>query len=142
MATIDTDILFPQLVGAQEKESLPYSTGSPEALELAKLWLDDCLRDHPDCRPSAFSHGHQRPPTRLVDIGDVSGHLSPRLVLTPGSDTWADMPYLTLSHSWAITAVRNIKLSVSNLTTLQEAIPRDGLSQTFKDALEITQRLG
>lgn len=140
--TTDTDILCPQLVGTREEESLPCSTGSARALKLEKLWLEGCVRDHPDCRSNASSHGSGRPPTRLVDIGDVPGHLSPQLVLTPGSATLADMPNLTLSHSWAITAVRNIKLSISNVTTLQEAIPWDGLSQTFKDVLEITRSLG
>ncbi|KAK3401095.1 heterokaryon incompatibility protein-domain-containing protein [Sordaria brevicollis] len=139
---LDTDILYPQLVSNHAEECLPFSTGSTDALKPAKVWLQDCLQYHQDCHPDDFSPGSERLPTRLVDIGDVQGHITPRLVITPNSATLANTPYLTLSHSWAITAVHNIKLSVSNLTTLQEVIPWDGLSQTFKDALKIAQSLG
>lgn len=82
-------------------------------------------------------------PTRLVYIGEAQGELAPKLVLTPASATLETLPYFTLSHSWSITTKgTSLKLTTENLQKLQEAIPLVDLPQTFRDAMDITHRLG
>lgn len=48
--------------------------------------------------------------------------------------------YATLSHSWGSYNV--IKLTSEDLDTYMEALPVERLPKTFKEAIEITQRLG
>lgn len=82
-------------------------------------------------------------PTRLIDIGEEFGYLRPRLVLPSTSATLEKIQYLTLSHAWSVTVNESrLKLSTNNIEDLQVDIPLEKLSQTFRDAMEVTQQLG
>lgn len=137
--------LLPQRLPDGSSFALPCSTDSPEAFGLVRYWLNDCLNNHPGCKGSNF----QRLPTRLVDVGlpDDNGQkkpLRPRIFLPNStSQTPATIPYLTLSHSWALTG-SSLRLTTKNVEEWQtsEGIPIDGLAQTFRDAMHITQQLG
>lgn len=73
-------------------------------------------------------------PTRLISVAGES----PRLLLS------AECPerprYATLSHSWGSHDV--IKLLSEDLESFMEALPVERLPTTFKDAIEITRKLG
>ncbi|KAK3339414.1 heterokaryon incompatibility protein-domain-containing protein [Neurospora tetraspora] len=129
---------------------LPSSTNSPEAFGLVRHWLDDCLNNHPECKGSNF----KRLPTRLVDVGAPDNNAQkkpprPRIFIPNAtSQTPATIPYLTLSHSWALTG-SSLRLTTKNIEDWQKpegaehgGIPIDGLAQTFLDAMRITQQLG
>ncbi|EGZ70963.1 hypothetical protein NEUTE2DRAFT_33623, partial [Neurospora tetrasperma FGSC 2509] len=111
---------------------------------LVRHWLNECLDNHPECKGSSSSF--QRLPTRLVDVGglDENGQkkpLRPRIFLPNStSQTPATIPYLTLSHSWALTGLTTKK--IEDWQKSEEGIPTDGLTQTFLDAMQITQQLG
>jgi len=47
--------------------------------------------------------------------------------------------YMTLSHCWG--GLVFLRLLRENIESLQERIPANELSETFKDALEVTNRL-
>ncbi|KAK3402947.1 heterokaryon incompatibility protein-domain-containing protein [Sordaria brevicollis] len=138
----DRDMISPQPASSQEY--YPTSTGSSDALDLAKAWLDDCLACHNECnRISLGVNG--KLPTRLVEINEVDRQFVPRLIITPASASLADIQYCTLSHVWAAT-VRGpgvtIQLSSDNIERLQQCIPYGQLPQTFQEAMRITRRLG
>ncbi|KAK3388652.1 heterokaryon incompatibility protein-domain-containing protein, partial [Sordaria brevicollis] len=122
------------------------SSGSQESLETARLWLSDCLRNHPECRrqsPSQDKPSSSSLPTRLIYVGEKHGQLAPQLILTASSTTSDGTTYLTLSHSWSITMRGNsLKLTTRNIQQLQERIPLESLPRTFQDAMDMTRRLG
>ncbi|KAK3955195.1 heterokaryon incompatibility protein-domain-containing protein [Pseudoneurospora amorphoporcata] len=81
-------------------------------------------------------------PTRLVDVGEVApGQPAPppRLFLPPTH--CSQLQYLTLSHSWA-KSKQSLNLLTENLKELQVGIPLTAVSQAFRDAIDITRRLG
>lgn len=84
-----------------------------------------------------------RLPTRLNDIGEEPGQPRPRLVFLSTSATSTKIDYLTLSHAWSVTVNEShLKLLKNNIEDLQVCIPTEKLSQTFRDAMTVTQRLG
>ncbi|CCC11146.1 hypothetical protein SMACR_03854 [Sordaria macrospora] len=155
--------LLPQRLPDGSMFVLPSSTDSPEAFGLVRHWLDDCLNNHPGCKRSskkpptrAFdigAPGYDRLPTRLVDIGfqGFNGQkrpLRPHLFIPNAIYTPTTTPYLTLSHSWALTG-KSLRLTTKNAKDWEwgecpgdGGIPIDGLAQTFVDAMRITQQLG
>ncbi|KAE8448134.1 hypothetical protein EG329_009738 [Mollisiaceae sp. DMI_Dod_QoI] len=99
-------------------------------LDIASNWLSTCSANHELCKSS-----NDGPlPSRLVSIAGES----PRLVLVSGC---TEKPrYATLSHSWGSHDI--IKLTSENLDLLMRTLPVEKLPKTFKDAIEIAQRLG
>ena len=73
-------------------------------------------------------------PTRLVDI-DAN---SPRVVNS--SDLEPSTAYLTLSHCWG--DANFLKLTSNNISELMSGLPSQELSQTHRDSLSVTRRLG
>ncbi|KAH7625295.1 heterokaryon incompatibility protein-domain-containing protein [Sordaria sp. MPI-SDFR-AT-0083] len=138
----DTDVLYPRSMlwpGCQ----LPCSTASPETMTLVRHFLNNCLKNHSECNThlSKSKSSDNWLPTRLIDVGTEVGTLTPRLVIPSESLSLAGMQYVTLSHSWAISK-KSLNLLVENCEQLTRVIPLDALSQTFRDALQITQQLG
>lgn len=130
---IFNDADFPYL-----QDEIPLSTNSSATLDLARAWLDDCLQNHPDCTSQASSRVI---PTRLVDVGDATpGQPAPRPRLFFPPTGCSQFQYLTLSHSWA-KSKQSLNLLTDNLDELQVEIPLSALSQTFRDAIDITRRL-
>ena len=114
-------------------------------IDVVRSWLHQCIHHHPQCSPlnsstACSGPGSTRLPTRLIDLGQVPGCLEPRLVLPSTSE---EIQYLTLSHAWSVTVNEShLKLSRNNIHDLQVNIPLERLSQTFRDAMAITQQLG
>ena len=112
----------------------PTGTGSMRTSILAASWLENCLVNHPQCKyPKAKGH---RPPSRLIDVGDANGLFPPR-IWSPGM---ASVPNMTLSHRWGTD--QQIMLTKASLPDMSERIDVAKLSQTYQDAIAITQSLG
>lgn len=112
------------------------NTGSKECLALASLWLDRCIKYHVNCdRPRS---GINWKPSRLVYVGTQEGD---SLRLCEGTTITAGVRYTTLSHRWGDTLQRKT-LTQHNITAWKRAIPDDELTQTFRDAVKVTQSLG
>jgi len=101
-------------------------------------WYLKCTLTRSKCR-HLQSNFHALP-TRLIDVGSHASQ-EPRLVITKELSPQATpVQYLTLSHSWGSGVP--MKLLKDNLETLESCIPFERLSQTFRDAILVTRRLG
>ncbi|RSL91599.1 hypothetical protein CEP51_000221 [Fusarium floridanum] len=100
----------------------------------AKEWIDNCERNHPDCRRTQTSL-----PKRVVRIvpGPEPGACSVRLY-EPDPDTQGE--YACLSHCWGKHQI--ITTTRSNFSQHQDEIQWNDLSTTFQDAIEFCLRLG
>jgi hypothetical protein len=118
---------------------LAISTSSESTMALAGKWLKECLVDHGSCGNERMSAvGPRTLPKRLVDVGQTEDPISARLITTGSLDH--ETPYLTLSHSWG--DGKFLKLTTTNIKDLKSLIPLHELSQTHRDSLSITRRLG
>ncbi|KAE8453902.1 hypothetical protein EG329_007678 [Mollisiaceae sp. DMI_Dod_QoI] len=91
-------------------------------------WLQTCLKDHPNCNQNPNSIL----PTRVINVGSTI----PFLQATQGQrGAW-----VTLSHCWGTDAP--LTTTTQTLRRHSQGIPLENLPPTFKDAIEITRRLG
>ncbi|KAN0094277.1 Heterokaryon incompatibility protein (HET) domain containing protein [Hyaloscypha variabilis] len=115
------------------KHLLRCSTGSIDALNSAKAWLEDCLYSHASCHPSS-----EPLPSRLIDTGPgarISLRLVEKAQMSPG------ICYLTLSHCWGQNQMP-IRLLRHNLDSFKQHIPFTELSPVFQDAIKVVKHLG
>jgi hypothetical protein len=110
---------------------------------LLYTWLRTCVEDHPGCRQSfsgdVFKLDEnmdeiQPLPTRVVEIGRDNDHI--KLVSTTGKEG----VYIALSHRWG--AHKKLLTLKENLAEHLVQIKFEDLSQTFKDAVQVTRDLG
>lgn len=107
----------------------------PQVLDMLSRLLDTCVRDHTWYREDIDPNWH---PTRLINVeGKV-----PRLVVTAEVEMALERKpsYLALSHIWGESTFT--RLVSANSEQLKCGIPSSGLSQTFRDAIGLTQRVG
>jgi len=97
--------------------------------------MRDCLEDHALCKESVMSDRFL--PTRLVDLGGNSA-IQPRICL--GRDLPINTLYVSLLHCWG--GISITKLLKSNLAAFKNGMAVDELSKTFRDAMELTKRVG
>ena len=78
-------------------------------------------------------------PTRLLDVGDAT---SPKIRLRVCSEDVlpTSMKYLSLSHCWGKSPMHKLKLE--NMAAMRVNINMWELPKTFRDAIEVTRRLG
>nr|ADT63909.1 HET domain protein pin-c1 [Neurospora crassa] len=137
-----------------------YNDQNPENnILLLKDWLRYCQRNHTQCREirkTSMDTDTDFLPTRLLDVqafgtgngppshlGDDVKLVCLSLAMGPGSDTNEfPPPYLTLSHCWGPPEKRPATTTKANLTQRMERIPFIELPRTFRDAIEITRKLG
>ncbi|KAI0191417.1 heterokaryon incompatibility protein-domain-containing protein [Xylaria flabelliformis] len=118
----------------------PESRNDAMLFELAKDWLTDCLHEHEECHSHLIDQNgvteSWRPPKRLLELKDDSVRL-----ITP-SPTQFRM-FATLSHCWG-TDSNFLQLTTSNLDEFRQdrGIPLSRLPLTFREAVDITFRLG
>jgi hypothetical protein len=119
---------------------LSLNSSSPETWAMVSDRLADCVSNHPqcieDCDPDWL-------PTRLIDVGSPCSQQNPRLVITSelSSTKRGQTPrYLALSHIWGKSAF--LRLTSANIEQLKRCIPTVGLSQTFRDAIVVSHRVG
>jgi hypothetical protein len=112
---------------------MPRSTQSKECYDWILGQFRSCLEQHTSCR------GFSDPvlPTRVLDLDISDGYV--RVVETRGMHG----KYVALSHCWGKPEDMTCKLEAttfSHYTTT--GIPLESLPRTFRDAVDVTKRLG
>ena len=106
------------------------NTGSDEAFEVIRSWLNECTTEHDFCSGNIVD----KLPTRVIDVGLEDGTI--RLVEGQGrSDR-----YIALSHCWGSQQI--ITTTTLTINDRRREISPDELSKTFREAIELTKRLG
>jgi hypothetical protein len=125
-------LLCPKPSVTLEPQELPCEsiyTGSYECIERCKLWLQQCVENHPKCRRRTTID----PPIRLVQI------LGPKEVrlIEPTTST----PYFALRYRWGggteVLSTKTTSIEQFRASTLLE-----DLALTIQDAVGITYKLG
>ncbi|KAK2728140.1 heterokaryon incompatibility protein [Colletotrichum kahawae] len=117
---------------------------SPRNIRLLTDWLDECRRNHDDCKHGSYSgieYGDEAAskqlPFRVIDVGTNDGSQKPRLVTTANKMTGR---YLTLSHCWG--KVLPTKTTLKTIMSWHKELPEKELSKTFQDAIWLMRKLG
>ena len=112
------------------------STKSDDSLACALQWFNNCVNTHSCCSKSAWTKDFL--PTRLIDLTPPKQSTQPRLC--DSSELLSSVKYATLSHCWGNLPI--VRLTNTSLASMMEGLPMSELSETFKDAMFITSRLG
>lgn len=119
--------------------------GSTARLELARRWMEDCLKLH--CRCESWRENHLFP-SRVVDVGPPDGSQEPFLHMPAPSDMGL---YICLSHRWGGAKVLQTVMGdppgtpngkAGTFSQFQSAIPMKAMPKTFQDAVQVTRMLG
>ncbi|KAH8883109.1 HET-domain-containing protein [Thozetella sp. PMI_491] len=106
-------------------------TESDAALERARAWLEECVKNHEKC-----GGGDEQPaPKRLIDVS-VDQTQDVRLVELDGTPC----RFACLSHCWGSTT--SIKTTKETLEQRKDRIEWSSLCATFRDAVTVVRRLG
>ncbi|KAI0853664.1 HET-domain-containing protein [Daldinia vernicosa] len=106
-------------------------TSVDAAMDQAKEWLEECIKDHDSC-----GGGNEKPaPTRLIDVS-IDHTKDVRLVELNGSLSC----YSCLSHCWGGNG--SITTTKDNMGERKDRIPWSALCLTFQDAIMVVRRLG
>lgn len=112
------------------------STASETTMDLARGWLKSCQNRHKECSEQGLLPRGR--PRRLLKLSKVNDYAFVKLSeVSPDED---DLEYLTLSHCWAKAPL--LTLRRENYDSFLESIPIADFPQTFRDAVDITLRLG
>jgi hypothetical protein len=98
-------------------------------LALARAWMENCYRDHAECRSTSGKEPH---PPRLICLNDTNF----RLV-----EIREPVAYATLSYCWGNNPT-HLTLTTSNMNSFRSGIQDECLPQTFRDAFSFTKALG
>jgi hypothetical protein len=125
-------------IGVEEMEPRTLSTAtSPEAAAaLGRAWIKNRQKNHSTTCRVAKSANWQ--PTRLIQVRNIGRDCQAHLCLSTSLPR--DIRYITLSHCWGRLEI--FKLLLSNIDDLKRSIPLHRLTPLFRDALDITQRIG
>lgn len=128
---------FSNAVGVIASDSSPESIGTRNLLNhtdtgLCREWLKQCQSEHYNCPPISECNL----PTRLIDVGEPSNGVKPRLVETRGQRG----QYVTLSHCWGRS--KPPSTTKANLSSRMFSMPLDSMPKTFRDAVNIVRMLG
>lgn len=111
------------------------STESSETLKCIQSWLYDCDRRHKDCIRRRQSRQFYLP-YRLLYVG-----ADQRVELRESKKILPYRPeYLTLSHCWGKTG--GLKLTEGKYAEFLDGIELETLPRTFRDAVDLTRRIG
>ncbi|KAI1495105.1 hypothetical protein F5X96DRAFT_688162 [Biscogniauxia mediterranea] len=97
---------------------------------MSKYWLSVCQNSHPRC-------GGKTPiqmPTRVVDLGEPSTTVAPKLYITGGKHD----RYVALSYSWGEGVRHKVKLKRETLEPFQYEIPMADMTLAHREAFQIT----
>lgn len=104
------------------------NSNSKECLDITKSWLDDCLKNHPQCRINELP----LLPRRVIDV--TEGRLR---LFAPGDGIRGR--WIALSHCWGKT--NTFKTTLKTLELHKQGIQWEQLPKTFKDAVLVTRAL-
>ncbi|MCJ1351849.1 MAG: hypothetical protein MMC33_001833 [Icmadophila ericetorum] len=114
------------------RRALSVSATDENRFKLAVDWLTSCLIQHEPCERQYYP----KLPTRVIDVGLEGDSKNPFLFVSNGETGM----YVTLSHCWG-KGERLVTLE-KNLKEHQESLPLAEMPQTFKDAIEISRKIG
>jgi hypothetical protein len=105
--------------------------GCAIALDRVAALVQNCVDKHEDCKPSSLPL-----PSRLLDLEGCKDPKEIKLQDTGG----ANGHYAALSHCWGCKG--QFTTSHASIAARKEGIKIEGLSRTFRDAVEIVRRMG
>jgi Heterokaryon incompatibility protein (HET) len=114
---------------------------SPQSLALIDRWVDDCVRNHADCKPWRDYIGDRTPPTRVIDVG-VKGSPNTvylRSVAELSVQGQFNETYVTLSHKWGSAA--HPKLTEKTYFRMSRGISASNFPKSFRNAVAVTRQL-
>ncbi|KAN0121687.1 HET domain containing protein [Hyaloscypha variabilis] len=129
----------PEPAGQDLMAQFVCSTASEASFRLSRVWLADCLSNHPRCTKGLHRAPQNYLPTRLLDTNPDERDPR-RLRLCLGSNLESTEPYLTLSHCWGTTPTK--KLTSDNIDGLKSGFNFEELPLTFQHAVLIARELG
>ncbi|KXJ93600.1 heterokaryon incompatibility protein [Microdochium bolleyi] len=115
------------------------STESKESWSVAAKWVQRCASDHFACNVESKAGSWH--PTRLLDVANPD--FSPdtfRVVVTSENELRQSEPYTTLSHCWG--TAQFLQLKKATFDELKTGMNLDKLPKTFREAIQVTRRLG
>jgi hypothetical protein len=102
------------------------------------IWTEECLQNHAVCWNGWMLYSEVRKlPTRLLEVYDDNSLPILRLLHTMHLSQEAS--YITWSHCWGTKPC--VSLLEESFSTFSQSIPFHSLSQTFRDAIELTRLL-
>jgi hypothetical protein len=133
-----------ELDGTNFQESIPDTTRAASSFQFCIDQLQNCLQNHAACRTKTISrHLANDPPSRLVYVAGPDQH-EVYLRTTQGfrgeDKPSNSIPYLTLSHCWGKSDL--LSLTKGTFGDLTDGIALTNLPKTFRDAVEVTRKLG
>ncbi|KAI1214282.1 heterokaryon incompatibility protein-domain-containing protein [Annulohypoxylon truncatum] len=107
--------------------------GSPENLALARRWLEECLRSHPNCQTEQSSM-----PSRILRVDEIetSGEFDVFLENTHGKVE----PFAALSYCWG--GDQACKTTKARMESGELRLPYEKLARSVQDAVKVVPRLG
>lgn len=124
--------------GALENNDPVDFRGTVDNKRMMRTWLRNCQHTHARCTSKRANFL----PTRLLDLEAFSTGQDIKLVRTDSVKVSNRVEYLTLSHCWGELHTHSIKTETQSLSERMTRIPMTALSNTFKDAVQITRDLG
>ncbi|KAI5927180.1 heterokaryon incompatibility protein-domain-containing protein [Camillea tinctor] len=101
---------------------------------VSKYWLSVCQQHHSRCGGIAPT----QMPTRVVDLGQSSTQITPKLYITGGKHD----RYVALSYSWGEGVRHKVKLKRDTFEAFQDQIPMTEMTLAHREALQIARELG
>jgi Heterokaryon incompatibility protein (HET) len=119
------------------------STESSQSFVIVEDWIRKCHSTHSRCnrRPAIDAKGDGWLPTRLLDVFHRHEHTEDTIRLVVSSHLTRKEEYTTLSYCWGRDPSFTKLLSL-NLSTFQTGLPVTQLPKTFREAVQVTRRLG
>lgn len=141
--------------GIPWRRTLPRNTGHESSIEVARLWLSQCLALHTETRHNFVANGPSLKPQITAPCEcrpRVGSYAAARFLkisasqvrAVPGLDV--RQPYATLSYTWGKGPQwpwgphRIQRCDLSSM--VQSGLPRVSLPKTIRDAVYVTEKLG
>jgi hypothetical protein len=119
------------------------SSGSSEAFDLLRYWLNACHAQHTECLQTFARNtvDDMDPilPTRVIDVGSLNDSRPVKLVETHGQ---MEAKYSALSHCWGPPDKNPLTTTKSTLKQYCKEILWTTISKTFQDAITTTRNIG
>ncbi|KAF4462599.1 heterokaryon incompatibility [Fusarium albosuccineum] len=113
------------------------SSGSAEALELARMWLQNCRDNHSGCEDSESTAASSKLPIRMIDL---QGPVESRVYLREAGPMEGE--YAALSYCWGAESP-GLFTSNKNFQAYQhDGVAIEDLPLTIRDAIHVTKKLG
>ncbi|KAK3402149.1 heterokaryon incompatibility protein-domain-containing protein [Sordaria brevicollis] len=121
------------------------------SLDLAKIWLDNCVAGHPRCWPmgvTSLSPPKSNIGARMLEkvtwVPTRLLHLTEKTVqLIETKETRPLTPYVTVTHRWGFADEEKMKLNKKkNYPSLKKGVPFSSMPRLFQNVISIALHLG